>query len=293
MRADLHIHTTASDGCWAPERVVAEVAARPIGLFAIADHDTIANVPATEALARESGLAFLRGVEVSASLDGRLFHILVYGFAPRSSALSALLGENRARMEQYNGGIIHALIEAGYPIDADDYATYEYDPGRGGWKGLNFSIDRGICTGVRDFFDDLLAGLPLTMPTFPHPSTVVAAARDAGGATILAHPGMSLRHAGVTAETLRPFLDSGIAGLECYSQYHDETTTRFCLDWCARHDLLVTGGSDCHGGFVGREVGVPVVDTANLRLGELEKRIIAPQATNERIILADTANVSG
>ena len=84
---------------------------------------------------------------------------------------------------------------------------------------------------------------------------------------ILAHPGASLDHTAVTEEALSPFLDYGIAGLECYSCYHNEATTRFCLDWCARHDLLVTGGSDCHGGFVGRELGVPAVDVADLRLG--------------------------
>ena len=62
MRTDLHIHTTASDGCWTPERVIVEVQARAIELFAIADHDSVASVSRAEALAREAGLAFLRGV---------------------------------------------------------------------------------------------------------------------------------------------------------------------------------------------------------------------------------------
>ena len=48
--ADLHIHTVASDGCWTPERVVVEVHARDIDLFAIADHDSVASVPVAEAL---------------------------------------------------------------------------------------------------------------------------------------------------------------------------------------------------------------------------------------------------
>ncbi len=274
MRADLHIHTIASDGCWLPEQVVAEVQARGIGLFAVTDHDTVASVPVAEALAREAGLAFLRGVEVNTRLDGHLFHILGYGFDLEAPALAALLRENMAKMEQYNEDIIRGLIAAGYPIDADDHATYEYDRTRGGWKALNFLVDRGFCTGVREFFDDLMANISIEMPAVPHPAQAIAAIREAGGVPIMAHPGMSLRHVGVTEETLRPFLDLGIAGLECYSQYHDETTTRFCLDWCTRHDLLVTGGSDCHGGFVGREVGVPSVDTADLRLGELEERII-------------------
>ena len=273
MRADLHIHTTASDGCWPPERVVAEVEARAIGLFAIADHDTIANVPSTKALAREAGLGFLHGVEVNTRLDGHIFHVLAYGFDLEAPALATLLHENSARTDRYNENIVRCLIAAGYPIDLDDYFAYAYDRTRGGWKPLNFAIDRGLCADLGGYFG-LIADLPAELPSFPHPAQAIAAIRDAGGVPILAHPGISLAYAGVTEETLRPFLDFDLAGLECYSYYHDDATTRFCLDWCKRHDLLITGGSDCHGGFAGRELGVPVVDVADLRLGELAERVI-------------------
>jgi len=274
MRADLHIHTVASDGCWTPEQVVVEVQARGIGLFAIADHDSIASVSLAEALARETGLAFLRGVEVSTLLDGHLLHVLAYGFDLHNPALAVLLRENGARLAQASEDTIHHLIASGYGIDLDDYTAYEYDRTRGGWKALNFLIDRGFCTDVRDYLYNLAPHLPAKWPSFPHPAEAIAVIREAGGVPILAHPGISLRHAGVTDETLCPFLDFGIVGIECYSHYHDEAATRFCLDWCARYGLLITGGSDCHGGFVGRELGIPAVDTANLRLGELEERIV-------------------
>jgi predicted metal-dependent phosphoesterase TrpH len=274
MRTDLHVHTTASDGCWTPERVVVEVQARGIGLFAVADHDSVASVLLAETLAREAGLAFLRGVEVSTLLDGHVFHVLAYGFDLDNQALAVLLRENWIKLARTSGDTIRRLMAAGYVIDLDDYGAYEYDRTRGGWKALNFLIDRGFCTDVRDYFSSLAAYLPVEWPSFPHPADAVAVIREAGGVPILAHPGVSLRHTDVTGETLRPFLDFGVAGLECYSHYHDEATTRFCLDWCTRHDLLVTGGSDCHGGFVGRQLGIPVVDTADLRLGELEARIV-------------------
>jgi predicted metal-dependent phosphoesterase TrpH len=274
MRTDLHIHTTASDGRWTPEQVVTEVQARGIGLFAIADHDSAASVPRAEALAREAGLAFLRGVEISTLLDGQLFHVLAYGFDVDDAGLAALLRENRAKLDQQNDSIVHRLIAVGYEIDPDDYAAYEYDHARGGWKVLNFLIDRGFCTGPRDYFDKLVNPLPTEWPAFPHPADVAAVIRQAGGAPILAHPGASMRYMGITDETLRAFVDFGIVGLECYACYHDEATTRFFVDWCERHDLLITGGSDSHGGFVGRELGVPVVDTADLRLGELAERAI-------------------
>jgi predicted metal-dependent phosphoesterase TrpH len=276
MRADLHIHTAASDGRWTPEQVVAEVQVRGIRLFAVADHDTVANVLPVKALAQEEGLAFLHGVEVSTLLEEKhIFHVLAYGFFLNDPALNALLQENQAKLRKTSDDVLCRLVDAGYEIDLDDYAIYEYDRTRGGWKALNFLIDRGFCTDVNDYFRHLVADLPTDWPPFPHPTEAVAVIREAGGVPILAHPGVSMRHAGLTEETLRPFLDFGIAGLECYSHYHDEATTRFCLDWCNRHDLLITGGSDCHGGFVGRELGVPVVDTADLRLGELAERIIA------------------
>jgi predicted metal-dependent phosphoesterase TrpH len=274
MRADLHIHTTASDGRWGPERVVTEVQARSIGLFAITDHDTIANVATVEALAREAGLAFLRGVEVCTQLNGRQFHILAYGFELDNPTLSKLIRKHRAELDQAGEEAIRHLIAAGYPVDVDDYLAYEYERTRGAWKSFNYLIDRGICKDIDEYFANPDIRLPSHLCQFSHPAKAIAAIREANGVPILAHPGITLRDTGLTDEALQPLLDIGIAGLECYYINHDEAMTRFCLDWCACHDMLVTVGSDCHGGLVNRELGHPPTDTADLRLGEMEERII-------------------
>ena len=274
MRVDLHIHTTASDGCWSPERVVAEVKARSIGLFAIADHDTIASVRPAEAVAREMGLAFLRGVEVSAWLDDQYFHILAYGFDLDNPALTELLHENRAKLDRISDDVIRQVVAAGHPIDLNDYAAYEYDRTRGAWKSYNYLLDRGLCTDLDDYFGKLRTEIPDTTRTLPHPAQVISTIREANGAPILAHPGVNIRDGAIAEEVLFPFLEFGIAGLECFHIHNGDGTTRFCLDWCARHNLIVTGGSDCHGEFAGRELGIPIVDTADLRLGELEQKII-------------------
>ncbi|MCP4537037.1 MAG: PHP domain-containing protein [Chloroflexi bacterium] len=274
MRTDLHIHTIASDGCWTPERVCVEVQARNIGLFAVADHDSVASLSSAKALAQEAGLAFLNAVEISSLLGQEIFHILAYGFDPNHPAMALLLRENQTKLNQFNEDILHHLVAAEYEIDLDNYASYQYDPTRGGWKVLNFLIDCGLCTDVNDYFRNLIAKLPVIWPLFPHPAQAIAAIREAGGVPIMAHPGASMRREGISEEKLNRFLDFGIAGLECYSNYHDEAMTRFFLDWCARYDLLITGGSDCHGGFVGRELGIPIVDTADLRLGKLTEHII-------------------
>lgn len=275
MRVDLHIHTTASDGCWTPERVVAGVRAEGIELFAVADHDSVGSVRRVEELAHEAGIAFLRGTEISTIEEGALFHILGYGIDLENPALWALLRENRAKLEATDDRDVQQLIKMGLPLDYEEYRAYDYDRTRGGFKSLNFLVDKGYCTGPRDFFDRIRSQLNHYWPDFPPPAVAAAVIRKAGGVPVLAHPGASLRnHGGVTEETLAPFLGRGIGGMECYSQYHDEATTAFCVEWCVRHDLLVTGGSDYHGGFVGRQLGIPMVDTSQLRLGPLEKVIL-------------------
>lgn len=268
MRADLHLHTTASDGRWTPEQIVAGARERDIELIAVTDHDSVANVSLTETLANEAGLRFLRGVEVSSQDGDQLLHILGYGIDLDDGALRALLTENRAKLEATDDGDIDDLIEMGYAIDREDYERYEQDPTRGGWKSLNYLIHKGICTDVQDFFANLWPHLRHQWPDFATTSEVVAAIRAAGGVPVLAHPGASFED-GVTEAGLATCRRLDIAGVECYSYAHDARATRTCVAWCRRHNLLITGGSDYHGGFAGRELGVPAVDTEDLRLDGL------------------------
>lgn len=275
MRTDLHLHTTASDGRWTPEQTVAGVVAEGIALFAVTDHDSVANVAPTQALLPGTSLAFLTGVEISATDNGTLLHILGYGIDVSYEPLLAQLAENTAMLEAVDDDDIQQLIARGYPISWEDYATYTYDRTRGGFKSLNFLLDRGVCSSAEDFFERIRTELNHRWPAFPPPAAIAALIRAAGGVPILAHPGVSLKKRGGVAEaTLAPLKEWGLAGVECFSQYHDAETTAFCLEWCRRHDLLITGGSDYHGGFVGRQLGVPIVHTSELRLGELEARII-------------------
>ncbi len=265
--ADLHIHTTASDGCWTPRQVVAGCRTVGIGLLAVADHDTVAHVLCTERLAQAAGLGFLRAVEVSTTADGRLIHILGYGIDPTDADLGRLLTENRASLDAAGEEDIRGLIELGYAINLDAYHAYSYDRTRGGFKSLNFCIDVGIAQDVRDFFENTRRLVARPLPDFAHPATAIDAIRGAGGVPVLAHPGASFADlGGVTAAALAPLLAQGIAGLECYSQYHDAATTAFCVAWCRGHDLTITGGSDYHGGYVGRQLGVPIIGADQLQL---------------------------
>jgi predicted metal-dependent phosphoesterase TrpH len=275
IRVDLHLHTTASDGRWPPEQLIGEVQRSGIGLFAVTDHDSLGGLAETSEQVRGSGLQFLPGVELSARLNGQTYHLLGYGFEPADPDLVAFVEANNARLLGGSDDAIRLLAASGYPISLDDYATYTWDRRRGGWKGLNFLIDRGLCRDVHSYFGELFGGdLRHPEPDYPSPQKVIDVVYKAGGLVILAHPGAPFYN-GLDTRRLDELVDMGLAGLEAYSFHHDEASTRFFLDYCRRRDLLVTGGSDCHGGFAGRALGVPPVSVSDLRLGELAGRLIA------------------
>jgi predicted metal-dependent phosphoesterase TrpH len=274
MKVDLHIHSQASDGTWSPAQLVEQVRAAGIDIFAAVDHDCMASVAACEALALESGLRFLRGVEISTTMNGNLYHMLAYGFDSSNIALRRLLDSNYRQHEATDLECLHILQRDNFPVDLGAYEAYENDPARGGWKALNYLIDLGICTGVDDFLSRLFGKhRPMPFPTFPSPAEIVAIIVAAGGVPILAHPGAQWLN-NIEA-VLEDFRHAGIRGLECYTSYHNPDAAQRFVAWCRRHDLLITGGSDCHGDFVpNRKLGVPPITDNDLRLGELGSAII-------------------
>ena len=99
MRADLHIHTTASDGTWTPPELVEQVLAVGLGALAVTDHDSVANVAETARLAREVGLQFLPAAEICSTKENLSFHILGYGIDITNKHLLALMQHNEALLD--------------------------------------------------------------------------------------------------------------------------------------------------------------------------------------------------
>lgn len=266
MRVDLHIHSCASDGCWTPEQIVGEAKEKDIGLIAVTDHDSIDNVAATELLAKKAGIDFIRGVEISSSLDGNLFHVLGYNVDIEHPELTKVVTENAAGFNSLGERVIQDLISVGYDLDFHDYKNYSYDRTLGGFKTYNYLIERGLCKDIQDWMKLVDRG-SLDWSVFKDPQEVITIIKQAGGIAILAHPGGSLKQVGdISDNTLEPFLNWGIEGLEAFSCYHTDEMTSFSLDWCKKKSLCITAGSDCHGGWVGRKMGLPMVDIAQLNL---------------------------
>jgi predicted metal-dependent phosphoesterase TrpH len=279
VRVDLHIHSTASDGCWSPAQIVEQVQRNEIGLFAVTDHDNVDHVQASAELARRHQLAFLSGVEISGKLDDRVVHILGYGFDLTHTPFLDFVRANELLLHTYDDFLVQQLLDAGHEIDLDAYQNYEWDRHRGGWKALNFLIDVGLCRDVASFFGELFVGpLQVAFPDVPAPHEIVAAIQAAGGVAVWAHPANSLSKYPENDPAddeliVEQMLAAGIEGLECFACHHDLEWTQRCLAWAQRYNLLVTGGSDSHGGFVGRQLGYPEIHWDDLNLGVIADRV--------------------
>ncbi|MCL2811111.1 MAG: PHP domain-containing protein [Clostridia bacterium] len=273
MLADLHVHTWFSDSTRSPAEVARAAKAQGIGILAVCDHNTIAGHGSMAAACTEVGIGFVPGVEINASYEGRDQHILAFGCDFAHPALGSLLAENQRILEQVSIDLIDRMRTVDPQLDLAEYAAYERDSSRGGWKGIDYLRFKGYkiaypaCMEYYARYDCRPAG-------FPPVEKITAAVHTAGGLAILAHPGEMLPKDELNTHLFR-LAGLGIDGMECYYPAHSAAVLRTCLNFCHAHGLCITAGSDDHGGFtewvggVHYAMGALRVDTGALRLGGL------------------------
>lgn len=269
VRADLHIHTMASDGTSSADEVISEAAINGIKVISFTDHDSTANVLQGAELAGAAGIVFLNGIEVSTIYEQQYFHILGYGIDVDSKELKEFNKQTRECFESKDVKFIKNLIHEGYEIDFDEYVKYEHNPRRGGWKALGFLIDKGIVRDIEFFLQKYPPGGGiLTLPELHCPEAAINVIKAAGGMAVLAHPGRM--NMSPLDDILKLVGEMGIDGIECFHPFNDEATRSICLNWCKENKLLITGGSDYHGTFSRlSKLGIPDIEIGRLNLDGL------------------------
>ena len=263
---DLHIHTRASDGTWTAEQAAEAAADFGLRALAIADHDTLASAAAGMTAARRLGLGFITAVEITAGSDGEeILHILGYGVDADEPSLQRTLRDNQESWEENERQSHLNLARLGVMIDRERYDYWAEHREAGGWPTYNCLVEMGLVASYEEYFEEYFGpGKPAYVAnSFVQLETAIAAIKRAGGVPILAHPGAYDARNRTVLD--RPgFLDfiveMGIEGFEAYARANNPAVTTHLLAFCGRHGLLVTGGSDCHGGFAaGRRLGYPEV----------------------------------
>ena len=251
QRIDLHAHSACSDGTTSVEELFAQARTAGLDVLALTDHDTVAGWSELAGAVAASGVAAVPGIEVSSEDDSRSVHLLALLVDPSSGTeLDAEMARARAsRIERARRMV--ELISADHPVTWEDVTAQV--AGDTTVIGRPHIADALVAAGVvpdrsAAFTEVLRPSGPYYVPYYaPSPLDAVRAIREAGGVSVLAHPGSVTRDDDLPLELLEQMVQAGLDGLEVDHREHGETETARLREFARRHDLLITGGSDFHG----------------------------------------------
>ncbi|MBL8486516.1 MAG: PHP domain-containing protein [Rhodocyclaceae bacterium] len=251
MNADLHCHSTVSDGLLAPADVVRRAHANGVELLALTDHDEVGGLAEAAAMAEELGLGFANGTEISVSWgDDHTVHIVGLGVDPADARLRDGLAGVRSGRDSRAMRIAAELARVGIPAAYEGALRYAGNPALVSRSHFaRYIVEVGMARDVKSVFDHWLAkGKPGYVR---HPWATLEEAvgwiRGAGGIAVVAHPGRYRLSTAGTREFLAAFKDLGGEGIEVLSGSHGDEQAREFASIARTFGFLASRASDFHG----------------------------------------------
>lgn len=241
FRADLHCHSTCSDGTLTPQALVALAVEKRLTGLSITDHDTIDAYALAGPEAEKLNLSLLHGVEFSCSHLNTSVHVLAYAFSLTRAPLLELCHAHIERRERRNALVLEKLAELGMPLEKEDILGSNR-PGR---PHIALAmVKKGYVESIEQAFHKFLGdGKPCYVQgkTFSVEETIEII-HASGGFAVIAHPHL-MKNQAVLLELLKMKFD-GIEGY--YARFHASQHERWVK--IAQHrNWIITGGSDFHG----------------------------------------------
>ncbi len=248
---DLHCHSTASDGTLAPADVVRLAKQSGLVGLALTDHDTTAGLAEAAATAKELGVQFIPGIEISCEVPRpATMHVLGYGVDIESPQLKELTGQLIAGRDDRNPRIIARLNELGVAITLEEAEQQAGGDVLGRPHIAAVLLRKGYVSSIKQAFDKYLGqGAPAYVDKERlTPREAIERIRESGGLPVLAHP-VQLRTSndGELERVVKDLLDLGLVGLEVIHSDHDARLIENYTNLADRLGLIKTGGSDFHG----------------------------------------------
>ncbi len=248
--ADLHCHSTVSDGTLRPEALARRAHANGVDLWALTDHDEVGGLAEAGDTAAALGMAFVTGVEISVSVADQTIHVVGLGIDPTHAGLGAGLAQVRkgrdararamaVELERHAGAkdiYAGALRQAGNPalLSRTHFARC--------------LVEQGICANTHDVFTRFLTpGKPgYVEHDWASLADAVGWIRDAGGVAVIAHPGRYRFTSTEEWALFARFRDLGGSGVEVVTGSHNPSDFRKYLTLAREFGLHASRGSDFH-----------------------------------------------
>ncbi|MEA4849528.1 MAG: PHP domain-containing protein [Clostridiaceae bacterium] len=244
LKADLHIHTTASDGLLSPGEVVRWSKVKRLAAIGITDHDTVKGISPAEEAASKYGVEIVPGIELSTIFEDEEIHILGYYIDYKALWFTDTLEEIQNSRYERAEKIVNKLNKMGIDITLDQVRDIADEGAMGRPHIARAMIDKGYIGNIKEAFNEYIGkDCPAYVERYKLSSSeAIGMVRSLGGISVLAHPGLIKNKSNIGK-----IIDLGIDGIEVYHTKHDDETVRNMLAIAASRKLLITGGSDCHG----------------------------------------------
>jgi 3',5'-nucleoside bisphosphate phosphatase len=275
MRADLHVHSNASDGTDPPAEVMRRAALAGLDVVALTDHDTVAG----HAQARQAlpGALILSGRLDDPARGSMSLHLLAYLFDPDDPELATETRRIRDDRVLRARAMVDRLIDLGVPISWEDVAAVAGTAVVGRPHIARAMAASGaIASPEQAFTPDWIAdgGRAYVGRYALDPVRAIALVRSAGGVAVLAHPRAD-RALLVSDAQIAELAAAGLAGVEVF--HPDQPDPASLLGLTRDLGLIATGGSDDHGSLTGHRIG------SHIAAADAYERLIA-QATGAKPI---------
>lgn len=251
LNADLHCHSTVSDGWLTPSDLVQRAAANGVELLALTDHDEIAGIGEAVATARLCGIGFVPGVEISVTFLDETIHVVGLNIDPDHPVLLEGLRQVRSGREERARQMSEALDAIGIHDVLEGARQFARNPalvGRAHFARHLVAI--GLMPDVATVFRHYLArGKPGYVPhVWARLEDAVGWIRAAGGIAVMAHPGRYHLAASDMNALFDRFVDHGGEAVEVVSGAHTAAEVQRFASVARRRGLLASRASDFHGG---------------------------------------------
>ncbi len=244
-RADLHLHTTYSDGALSPYELIKKAKTANLHIISITDHDNVNAIDDAIEIGKEFGVEVIPGVELSVNVGDKEAHILGYFVDYKHLAFLEHLSMFRRERLRRAERIVEKLNNLNVPLKLEDVLDRAGTASIGRPHIATALVEGGLAESYREVFSKYIGfGCPAYEKKYQlSPTEATQLVATAKGLSFLAHPGKYM-----TDGALLQLIKAGLDGVEVVHPSHSPENTSHYRGIVNEYFLLESGGSDFHGG---------------------------------------------
>lgn len=252
LKIDMHMHSLFSDGTDSVEALIANVREQGIDLFSLTDHDSVDGCKAVMDYLKDSDFSFVAGVEFSCQDETGKYHILGYDYDFDSSEVCMLTEHcHNLRIKKNSNRINYLKENFGICFLEEEVDELLSLPNPGKPHIARLLMKHGYANSISEGIEKYLSKYQGHEKKIT-PKEAISAINNSNGISVLAHgffgDGTKMFNEGQLSQQINHLKDCGLMGIECFYFGFSPRQEQFLVNLCTEKGILMTAGSDYHGG---------------------------------------------